>query len=139
MIACQIRGGALHPYSVEDADALKEYKLNQIVSIKIKGVKKERSYRQLKMFWAACRQVANNTEDPGWDNEDKVSEQVKIDLKYIDYWMHVKGALVIKTGSISYAKLSHLEACRFFDRAWPIMAKKIGITVDELLAEAERE
>lgn len=138
-ISCQLHNQTLHPLSDEDREALREYQPNQIVRVKVKGVRHPRSYLQLKMFWAACKQVADNTDDPGWDTKDKVAEQVKIGLRYIDYWMHIQGALVIKTKSISYKDLPHIMACRLFDRAWPIMAKKIGITVDELLAEANRE
>lgn len=137
-IACQLRNDTLTPFSEEDRESLREYKPNQIVRVKVKGVRHERSYLQLKMFWAACKQVAENTEDPGWATKDMVAEQVKIELRYIDYWMHIKGALVIKTKSISYKELPHIMACNLFDRAWPIMAKKIGITVEELLAEANK-
>ena len=48
------------------------------------------------------------------------------------------GATVIEVDSISYERLPHLIACKFFDRAFPVMAKMIGVTTDELLKNAER-
>ena len=63
-----------------------------------------------------------------------VSEQVKLhpDVRLIASWMVGPSGVHIVTGSISYASLGHLEACRFFERAWPVLAERLGITVTEL-------
>jgi hypothetical protein len=50
----------------------------------------------------------------------------------------VKGITYVELRSISYAELSHIEACNFFDRAFPIMAKMIGVTTEKLLENAEK-
>lgn len=126
-------------FSEEDVEVAGEYPLMKILRAKISGALRPRSYEQLQTFWCACRTVAENTEDPNWDNKDKVAEQVKIKLQHIKSYIVVDNAVHIVTGSISYAEMKHLEACRFFDRAWPIMADKIGITVDELLKNVRRK
>jgi len=126
-------------FSEEDVEAAGEYDLMKILRAKISGAIRPRSYHQLQTFWCACRTVANNTQDKNWDNKDKVAEQVKIALQHIKSYIVVGNNVHIVTGSISYADMKHLEACRFFDRAWPIMADKIGITVDELLKNAKHD
>ena len=45
----------------------------------------------------------------------------------------------MKTRSISFKGLKHLEACRFFDRADEVMAKKLGIKASVLDDETRRE
>ena len=136
-IACQIKGKTLHPASPEDLGQLSEYSQNQIVKVKVTGFKKPRSYLQLKLFWACCRSVATNTDDPNWNHQDKVAEQVKIKTKFIDSYMVVEGVVHIKTKSIAFKNLSHMESCKFFDRAFEIMAKFLGCTVEELTENAE--
>ena len=46
------------PLSQEDLEKCKEFKIHQIVKAKISGVKKPRSYLQLKMFHGVLRTVA---------------------------------------------------------------------------------
>ena len=120
--------------SEEDRTALKNYHPNQILRAKITGVKKPRSYQQLKLYWACCRTVAENIE--GKSKED-IDFEVKVILKHIRAFRVVKGATMIEVDSISFANLNHLEACNFFDRAFPVMAKMIGVKTEELLANAD--
>ncbi len=127
----------LKPYSVEDYDALGEYHKNQLIRIKTYGVQKERSYQQLKLFWACCRKVAENTEATNWNTKEKAAESVKLNLHFSKGYVVYNGAVQVITRSISYKNLRHMEACNFFDRAFPVMAKVIGVSVDELLKEAQ--
>jgi len=128
------------PFSQEDKAIWDEFKTNQLIKAKIYGVSKERSYRQLKLFFGCCRTVMANTEDPHWDSEDKVAFQVKVSLQFVDMEKTIvdaKGNIHLYYRSISYAELPHMAACNFFDRAFKVLAKKIGITVDELLKNTE--
>ncbi len=137
--AFQKSGKTLYAYTLEDEDKLSEYHDNQILKCKITGVKKPRSYEQLKLFWVLCRTVADNTEDEHWDTMTKVSEQIKHALKFYDHDNIIvtpDGKVKIPVRSIAFKNLSHMEACNFFDRAFEIMAKKIGVTVEELTANA---
>lgn len=139
-IACQkTKPNTLVAFSHEDAEQLKNYAINQVVKAKITGIQKQRSVRQLRLFFACCRAVVENTEDEYWNNVDKVKNQIKVKLQFID----LNKSIVVDDvfhphyRSISFAELGFMEANNFFDRAFPVLAKKIGITVDELLQNAE--
>lgn len=134
-IAFQNKDGGLTPYSPEDKEELSSFKENQVLIAKVSGTMKERSLRQLRLFFACCRTVVENTEDQNWNNVDKVKNQVKVKLQFIDMQKStvVMGQWVPHYRSICFAELKFMDANNFFDQAWPILAKHIGITVDELL------
>lgn len=139
-IAIQKTRDGIKPFSAEDWAKLGEYKLNQIIRCKGTGVKKERSYQQLKLYWACCRTVAENTEDPAWDTQGKVSFQCKIILHFVDpaiIAVRPDGTVQFMYRSISYDNLGHMDACRYLDLAFPLMAKKIGVKTEVLLREAK--
>lgn len=100
---------------------------------------RERSYEQLKLYWSCCGYVAENNDDMNWNTKEKVDEQVKIAARHYEYWIYYQNqktgekTLNVKTKSISFAELPHLEACGFFDDAFKILACKIGLTVEELI------
>lgn len=140
-IAVQRRGKTLMPFSQEDLDALSEYRENQVLRAKLTGAEKPRSYKQLKLYWACCRTVAENLENT---LEKDVDFEVKIQVAkrhpgMIRRFKSVNGVVYMEPISIAYANMKHLEACEFFKLAWPIMAEMIGVTKDELLANASRE
>jgi len=137
-ITFQKRGNTLTPFSQEDTEKLSSFKNNQIVVASVSGTTKERSLIQLRLFFACCRTVVENTDDVNWNNVDKVKNQIKVKLQFIDL---NKSTVVNNTfyphyRSISFAELKFMEANTFFDRAFPVLAKKIGISVDELLENA---
>lgn len=132
------RGDMLVPYSEEDREKLSEIVEDRPIKARITAVKKERSERQLRLFWACCQEVAENADDPNWNTKRKVAEQIKILLRYVDEYMVTgDGTVHFITGSISSDRMDHMEACRFMDQAFELMAERLGITVDELLAETE--
>ena len=133
----RIDRNTLKCFSEEDADAISEFPVHKLLRAKITGALKPRSYDQLKLFWSACRTVSENKDDENFATENLVAEWVKVKLKFIDYWMVIDGSVHIKTRSISYKELPHMEACNFFDRAFDVLAKSIGVTKDELLQNAE--
>jgi hypothetical protein len=138
-ISFQKINNTLVPFSPEDKEALSSFKENQILIAKVSGTMKERSLRQLRLFFACCRTVVENTEDPNWNNVDKVKNQVKVKLQFIDMQKStvVMGQWVPHYRSICFAELKFMDANNFFTQSWPILAKQIGITVDELLGNAE--
>ena len=140
-IMLQRVGKALHPVGSDDAEALSEFKENQISVWKCveKGVKKQRSYRQFNLFHAALRVVAFNSEDMNWDTLPRAKLSLKVALNYI----HDDSAVVMPDGrvllnyrSFSFKDLNHMEANRVFDRSWPILATVIGTTEAKLLEAA---
>lgn len=137
-IAVQLRDNVLVPYSEKDLESLKEYKQNQILRAKITGAEKPRSYEQLKMYWALCKVVADNMEDM---TPEDVDFEVKIKVakhhpSMIRRFRSVDGAVFMEPISIAYSNMKHLEACKFFDLSWPIMAKMIDVSPEELLQNA---
>lgn len=123
-------------FSEEDADELSDFPLHKILRAKITGAMKPRSYEQLKLYHAVCRTVADNTDDPNWNTPQKVDFQCKVLCRLIDEFVVVGNATHIIPGSVSYAKMSHLSACNYFDRAFDEMAKFLGTTREELLQNA---
>lgn len=140
IISFQNVKGHLVPFSPEDKELLASFKENQILVAKVSGTTKERSLRQLRLFFACCRTVVENTEDINWNNVDKVKNQVKVQLQFIDMQKStvVKGIFYPHYRSISFTELNFMGANNFFDQAFPILAKQIGISTQELLENAER-
>jgi len=120
----------LRVISEEDEQRIMEFHPNQILRAKLYGVKKPRSVIQLNLYWALCKVVADNLEGKG---KEDIDFDVKVALKHVKAFRIVNGVTFIEVGSISFANLYHLEACGFFDRAFPVMAKMIGVSTDELL------
>lgn len=132
-IAMQYKNNSLHPFSKEDAEQLKAFKPNQILRGKISGIRKERSVPQLRLFFACCRTVLLNSEE--WEHTDQVKKFVKVKLDFVDMQKSivVGNKVIPHYRSISFKELKHMEACNFFDRAFEVLAKKIGVTVESLL------
>jgi len=116
--------------SQDDADRLKEFHPNQILRAKITGVKKPRSVIQLNLYWACCQTVADNLDGV---TKEEVDFDVRVALRFIKRLKVSAGITYVEPHSISFANLQHIEACNYFDRAFPAMAKMIGISADELL------
>jgi hypothetical protein len=101
--------------------------------------KRRRSVGQLGLYWASCRAVADSTEDQGWKKKEYVDELTKIALHHYDYYIYYRNEktgkmqLNVRTKSISFKELAHLDACNFFDEAFKVHADKIGMPVDEWL------
>ena len=140
-IAFQIQSDyTFKPFSQEDLETAKNYKIFQVVKANVSGVKKPRSYQQLKLYFACCKKVAENTSDPNWNTKEKVSFQCKVGLHFVDpsvVAVRPDGMVVFRYRSISFKSLGHMEACNYFDRAFELMAKKIGVSIDELIKNSE--
>ena len=138
-IIFQKQGKNAVPFSEEDAEKWAEFKPHQTIRAQCYGVRKPRSLQQLRLFWACCRSVSSNTADENWDNSDKVANLCKIKLNFVDLnkTVVVGNKVYPHFRSIAFRNLGHIEACKFFDRAFEIMAKKLGVSVDDLLDNAE--
>ena len=142
-IALQHGTHVLHPYTDECKEALKKYKHNQILRAKIYGVEKERSYKQLNLYWACCGFVAEQLSDHEslWSRND-VDFEVKIRVAkdnpaMIKRFKSVDGVVYMEPISIAIPNLPHLEACKFFDKGMPIMGKLVNMTTEELIRETQ--
>lgn len=140
-LTCQLQQNQqLWPFSEEDLEQLKDYCPNQLLRVSVKGTRKVRSLKQLRKYFVCCKKVADNTEDQKWNTKDKVDFSCRVALHFIDPKVTAvspDGYVQFKYRSISFKNLKHIEACDYFNRAFEIMAIKIGKTVDELLENAE--
>jgi len=139
VIRFQKRNGAPVPFTDEDAEKWSEYAENQVTQHKVAGSRKQRSWQQLKMLHACLKTVAENTEDPNWNTPEKAKFSLKVALEYVNrdtIIVDPKGNIHVQYRSFGYDDLPHMEANKLFDRAWPILASVVGITEEELLAEA---
>jgi len=103
-------------------------------------VSNPRSVSQLNLFFAVCQTVADNSDNKYWNTKDKVAFQVKVALNFIDLNESIvdpQGNVHFKYRSISFKELPHMEACDFFNRAWDILAARLGITVEKLLENTQ--
>jgi hypothetical protein len=130
----------LHPFRQEDEELISELKPNQVSvwTLQSKGVQKQRSFQQLKLVMAALRVVVANSEDPNWDTVAKAKLSLKVALSYIDPGSAVvsPGGVVLNYRSFGYEDLKHMEATLLFDRAFPILAKVIGVDSEVLVQNA---
>lgn len=131
----QRKGSTLAPYDPESAELLKGYYENQPVRAKITGIKKPRSYRQLRAYWKACEIVADHI-DKFADKYD-ADWQIRVELKHYDRMVVQGDKVYVECKSINYTNLDHAGANNFFDRAFVLMAKWLEIHKDELLKQAE--
>jgi hypothetical protein len=130
------------PATLKDRDKAREFVHNQICRAQIRGFKKERSVLQLRLFWACAQLVAENTDDQNWNTKEKVAEQCKIATQFVDTEKIVvkpNGDVHIPYRSIALENLAHMDACRFFDRAFVVMAKFLGVKPEDLKKEGEKE
>jgi len=136
-ISAQTINGSFIPLSEVDKDIVKEYKQYQIVKLKITGVQKPRSVKQLGTYFAGCRLLSENTDDQKWNDYKKVDWQLRNRLQFYDHdlTLVINGNVQFKVRSISFKNLRHAEACNYFDRAFEMMSEFLGVDVDTLIQE----
>jgi len=128
----------VEPYSEEDAELLKGFIPGQIVKHRLSAIRKPRSYEQLKTYFAACQLLSENVDSPDWDTKEKVDFQIRCELRWIKGYIKTSnGVWCIMPKSISYAELPHLTACKYFDRAFLLIANYLRMTVEELIAKVK--
>jgi len=138
-ISAQIINKSFIPYSEVDKDIVAEFKPNEIVRLKIYGVQKQRSIKQLGLYFSCCKLISENTDDPKWNHYRKVDWQLRNRLQFYDHGLTlvIGGNVQFKVRSISFKNLKHIEACNYFDRAFDLMAKFLGVQVDVLINEVK--
>lgn len=135
-LSVQLKSNALYPLSQEDLEILRNYKQNQILRCKLQGARKPRSLIQLRLYWALCQVVADNTENKLWNTKEKVDFQCRVKQHFVDpdiVAIQPDGTVVFSYRSIAFINLGHIEACRYFDRAFEIMADFLGVDIDTLI------
>lgn len=115
----------------------------QICTIKEITDKRKRVVEQTNLYFACCKLVADNTDDIYWNTKEKADEQTRLTCGFVEYEIHhydkKTDQITVhrKTKSLSFSKLTHMDACGYYSDAFPVLAEKINLTVDELVAEAQ--
>lgn len=127
------------PYSEEDLQVMKNFKINQIVRIKVSGTKKERSIPQLGLLFACMKVLADQNVDVEWNTVPKIQFQIKVRLKFVDMEksVFINNVMHFHYRSFSFAELEHMEACDIFTGAFDLMADKLQVTKEKLIEIAE--
>ena len=140
----QLRHGIFHPYLDEDVETVKSFKDNKIFRVKVYGEVKERSLRQLGTYFSSCGFLAEQLSDHNnilskGDIDFDVKTKVAKDNPWMIKRYKISGdKLWVEPLSISFANLKHLEACKYFDKAFLIMAEMAGFdTVEEFIAKVK--
>ena len=137
--ACQHSFVYLMPFSEEDIDELKTYPFHKILKNKITGELKERSLIQLRLYWGACRFLAKQLSDhqhqfDAADIDFEIKRRVaKKAPALVKVFNLLDGGNAVGFISIAMKNMKHLEACRYFDKAYPLMGDMIGKTADEFV------
>jgi hypothetical protein len=135
----QRKHNRFEPISQGDEDKIKDFPTDQVLRLQVSGVQNPRSLIQLNMYFATCQSVADNTEDKDWNSKEKVDFQCRIATNFVNTQESVWDGhrMHFKYRSIAFKNLKHIEACDYFNRAWEIMAAKIGVTVEKLLENSK--
>ena len=128
------------PYGDEAIEQSKAYKFYQILKSKFWGVAKPRSVAQLNTYWACCKYVSIHVSD----HDAVLSEKdVDFDVKtrvakdnpsMIKRFKMISGIVYIEPISIAFPNMKHLEACGYFDKAFPLLGDMVDMTVEKLIA-----
>jgi hypothetical protein len=143
-IAAQLKNKALHPYSQEDADRLKEYGENQLLNVKITGPRKPRSIKQNGLVHSAfgfiaehMRENAETDEHRALDNTEKVKRYIKFEIGFYDSWEVKNGVVVVQLRSVAFDKMSHVESLKWYKLFVEYMADMLGITPEVFIEEVK--
>ena len=134
-LVLQRRGNVIYPFDPESAEQMKAFCEFQPFRAKCTGIKKPRSYQQLKGYWASCQIVADHFDK--FEDKEAVDFETKVQLKFFNRITVSGNKVVVEVCSISYANLDHARANNYFNRAFALHARWLGIPKDELLKEAE--
>ena len=134
---CKQRFGLFFlPHGDEAVEKAKEYKVFQILRSLFYGVTKPRSVAQLNTYWACCTFVAQSADDPKINTKEKVDFMCRVELNFVDpnvIYVKLDGTVVRGYRSIALKNLRHIEATKYFDGAFGLMADILGVTPEKLI------
>ena len=133
------------PHGDEAVEKTKTYKLYQILKSRFWGIAKPRSVIQLNLYFSACGFIAEMLSDHNniLSKED-VDFEVKIKVakenpSMIKRFKLVSGITYIEPISVAFKNMKHLEACKYFDKAFLIMSKMVKIDTEELITRVKQQ
>ena len=139
----QFTGNGFLPSGTKDLDTMKEHlKVNQLVRGKLYRVSKalEPSVKQNNLLHACFDVVADNAPLQRFNTKNKVKFACKValDYRYQDrIAVAADGTVMFEYRSFGFDDLKDMERLNVFQRGFEFCAEVLGITVEELAAEAK--
>jgi len=127
-ICGQRQGKTLIPFSDEDLREIYKFPENQFLEIKIKGSKKERSYRELCLYFSSCTCISRLNLNANMDTKEKVDYLTRLKCGFVDGTVFDgNGLLHWMVRSLSYDNCDHPDAHKFINQALESHAELVGI------------
>lgn len=139
-IQAQFDGKTYHPYSSKDQDESSCHKKNQVVTLRITGIMKPHSVKQMNTYWSACAMCAENTDDKHFNTKLKVDMQLRHFLHFVDPSCTIvnrNNEVQFRYLSIAFKNLKQAERTNYFDQAFEQIGKWMGISADQVVEEAK--
>jgi len=116
-----------------DIKKLQAYSVNQLLQAKIKGMQKERSYRELCCYHGSCKYIANMNFNANMDTQDKVDFLTKIRCGFVESIIHDSKMDQVHfiPKSLSYVNCDQPESHVFIADALRRHAALVGLGTDE--------
>jgi len=127
-ICGQRRGKTLIPFSDEDAQELYKFPENQFLEISVKGSKKERSYKQLCLYWSSVNYLAGLELSLNLNSPSKVDYLTRLKLNFVKETVFDSNGLlhwIVKP--LNYAECDQPEAAKFISDAIDLHAEMVGV------------
>lgn len=130
---CFVRkGNSLIPADFAADEFLSEIKDGAEIIVTIR---KPRSPKHHRFFFAMLRKVLENTDD--WQTEDELLDALKLATGHTEQRLTLEGKMYTVPRSISFASMPEDVFTRFRKRCCYILAKTLGIDPETLMAETE--
>lgn len=142
-ITAQFNNIALFPYSEEDLEQIRsEYKANQLVTCRITRISKdlEPSIEQSNLLHACFKLVSENSDSPQHRTPAMVKLACKIGIDFRDssvVFVRPDGGVQLEYRSFAFKKLRGKERDVVIEKAFNWCADQLGISVEEMVAEAK--
>ena len=122
----------LKPYYQSDENEFKKLKNNTVYFV---DVKKPRNLEHHKKIFALANCViANLPESAIWSNKESYAliKAVELELGYVEQRIKLNGEVYLEPESISFESWDQIKFQEFYNKALPILASMINVSVEEL-------
>lgn len=143
-IVAQFNGIVLSPHAEEDLDSLRsEFRANQLVACRVTRISKdlEPSVEQNRLLHAVFRLVSENSENQQHRTPALAKLACKIGIDFRDssvVFVRPDGGVQLQYRSFSFKELKGKERLTVIDQAFEWCAGVLGLSVDEVVAEAKK-
>lgn len=115
------RPGALVPASAIDAEVFDRIANGSEIEI---TVKQRRSSKRLRFYWCVLGAVVDAT--GRWNSKEDLSDALKMACGITELRHPLKGAPYLMPDSVAFSRMSESDFSAFVDRAFAMLAERIG-------------